>query len=152
MTNVLDGGAGNDVLRGEAGNDTLLGGAGNDVLRGGAGLDTLTGGTGNDTFEYTATADSGTGSADTIVDFLQGQDKIDLSAIDAVAGLAGNQAFSFIGSAAFSAANQNGSIRWFYDEANNVTVIEVSNDADVAPEMRLQLTGRVELTANDFVL
>jgi hypothetical protein len=43
-------------------------------------------------------------------------------------------------------------VRWFYDAVNNVTVVEVSNDNDVAPEMRLQITGRVELTATDFVL
>lgn len=54
---LIDGGAGNDILRGGFAGDTLLGGAGldlmlggqgNDLLRGGAGRDMLIGGDGND--------------------------------------------------------------------------------------------------------
>ena len=45
---TLDGGAGNDSLRGTTGNDSILGGDGNDTLRGGAGNDTLDAGNGND--------------------------------------------------------------------------------------------------------
>lgn len=45
---TLDGGAGNDSLRGTGGNDLIFGGDGNDTLRGGAGNDTLDGGIGND--------------------------------------------------------------------------------------------------------
>jgi len=152
LTNVLRGGGGNDTLFADAGNDTLDGGTGNDVLRGGTGLDQLTGGAGNDLFAYNAVNESATGNVDTILDFIKGEDRIDLSAIDANSVTAGNQAFNFIGDAAFTAANQNGSVRWFYDTVNNVTVIEVSNDADVAPEMRIQITGRVELSSTDFVL
>jgi len=152
LTNVLRGGGGNDTLFGDAGNDTLEGGTGNDVLRGGTGLDQLTGGAGNDLFTYSAVNESATGNVDTILDFIKGEDRIDLSAIDANSATNGNQAFNFIGSAAFTAANQNGSVRWFYDNVNNVTVIEVSNDADVAAEMRIQITGRVELSSTDFVL
>lgn len=37
----MDGGSGNDVLRGESGNDSLEGGSGNDELYGGSGDDTL---------------------------------------------------------------------------------------------------------------
>ncbi|MFN0044006.1 MAG: beta strand repeat-containing protein [Alphaproteobacteria bacterium] len=47
-SNVLAGGAGNDILKGRAGDDTIFGGAGNDRLRGGAGRDTLDGANGND--------------------------------------------------------------------------------------------------------
>ncbi len=45
---TLDGGAGNDSLRGTAGADLLTGGDGNDTLRGGAGNDTIDGGAGLD--------------------------------------------------------------------------------------------------------
>ncbi|MFM7065805.1 MAG: calcium-binding protein, partial [Gammaproteobacteria bacterium] len=152
FNNLLRGGAGDDNLRGAAGNDILEGGTGDDVLRGGTGFDQLTGGEGDDLFQYTAVNESAPGSVDSILDFVQGDDRIDLSLIDAVAGITGNQAFTFIGNSAFTAANQNGSVRWFYDAVNNVTVIEVSNDNDVDPEMRLQITGRVELNANDFIL
>ncbi len=102
---VLNGGNGVDSLSGDNHEDTLNGGAGNDVLNGGnhndtlnggAGNDVMTGGNHNDVFAFTET-----GGADRILDFNRGQDKINLSGIDAVAGGADN-AFSFIGAAAFS--------------------------------------------------
>ena len=43
---------------------------------------------------------------DQIVDFASGVDDIDFSAIDANTGLGGDQAFTFIGSDAFSGAGQ----------------------------------------------
>ena len=42
------GGAGNNILIGGTGNDVLIGGAGNDILIGGLGTDTLTGNAGDD--------------------------------------------------------------------------------------------------------
>ena len=74
---ILFGGAGEDTLIGGGGDDTLLSGAGNDRLFGSGGNDTLTGGGGADTFIYDA---RGFG-ADTITDFVQGTDKIDLSGL-----------------------------------------------------------------------
>ncbi|MBS9392912.1 MAG: DUF4214 domain-containing protein [Dolichospermum sp. LBC05a] len=80
----LDGGAGKDSLDGGAGADTLTGGAGNDTLTGGTGGDTLTGGAGNDIFVYTNPNQSNrltlteNVTFDTITDFTQGQDKIQL--------------------------------------------------------------------------
>ncbi len=86
-SNVLNGGAGNDLLKdlggndtlnGGAGNDTLNGGAGNDTLDGGSGLNTLTGGSGADTFVL-----DGKGNA-VIKDFNSTEaDKIDLTAVTA---------------------------------------------------------------------
>ncbi|HEY0131538.1 MAG TPA: calcium-binding protein [Allosphingosinicella sp.] len=88
----LFGGFGNDVLTGGSGADTILGGA-----RG----DTLTGGAGNDVFRYDKVEESNSTERDGIQDFNAG-DVIDLSRIDANTLVAGNQAFSFIGGAAFS--------------------------------------------------
>ncbi|AEV38854.1 Hemolysin-type calcium-binding region [Pseudovibrio sp. FO-BEG1] len=48
----LDGGEGNDTLKGAGGDDTLIGGEGNDTLRGGAGADILRGREGNDTIYF----------------------------------------------------------------------------------------------------
>jgi Ca2+-binding RTX toxin-like protein len=48
------GGAGDDILIGNAGVNILTGGAGNDTLIGGAGADILDGGTGSDTADYSA--------------------------------------------------------------------------------------------------
>jgi Ca2+-binding RTX toxin-like protein len=56
-------------------------------------------------FVYTSTKDSGTTTTtrDTITDFKHTDgDKLDLSAIDANSKLSGDQAFTFIGTAAFS--------------------------------------------------
>ena len=64
-------------LRGRAGNDTLEGRAGNDTLDGGPGADLLKGGRGRDTFVFRF--DDGD---DTISDFTDGQDRIDLSEFD----------------------------------------------------------------------
>ncbi|MBD2270922.1 hypothetical protein H6F62_19745 [Anabaena sp. FACHB-1391] len=58
--NVLDGGAGNDIIRASGGNDTLTGGLG---------TDTLTGGLGNDRFVYTNLTHSLLAGIDTIKDF-----------------------------------------------------------------------------------
>ncbi|MFM8354086.1 MAG: peroxidase family protein, partial [Gammaproteobacteria bacterium] len=147
------GGAGNDTFTGTTGANTLNGGGGNDVLIGGTGSDNLTGGAGNDTFRYRTVAESASIATqfDTITDFTAG-DKIDLSIIDANSALTGNQAFNFIGTAAFTTANQNGSVRAFFDAANNRTIVQVSNDADTAVEMEIVLTGQVNLTGQDFIL
>ncbi|NWD66002.1 M10 family metallopeptidase C-terminal domain-containing protein, partial [Pseudomonas sp. IPO3774] len=66
------------------GNDAaneLRGGAGNDILYGAGGADKLWGGAGNDTFVFAAVSDSAPKAADRIMDFVSGQDKIDLSGI-----------------------------------------------------------------------
>ena len=72
----LYGGSGNDGLVGGAGNDTLYGFAGDDVLNGGEGNDFLSGDAGNDIFIFSA----GSGH-DTIRDFTDGEDLIDISAL-----------------------------------------------------------------------
>ena len=78
---ILEGGQGFDRLFGGEGDDRLDGGAGEDVLVGGEGDDALTGGAGADTFVFTP--DHGT---DTITDFGNGDDVIDLSALEGIAG------------------------------------------------------------------
>lgn len=111
--NRLDGAGGDDTLFGFAGNDQLTGGSGADFLRAGdgndrlsgdAGIDLLQGGTGADIFLFRS-GDSGAtaATADQILDFSHAEgDRIDLSAIDAASGTAGDQAFAFIGTQAFT--------------------------------------------------
>ena len=98
----------NNTLTGNAGNNTLSGQGGNDTLYGGGGADTLTGGRGADTFVFLALGDMGVGLGlrDVVTDFRAGQgDRIDLSALDAVAG-GGDDAFVYVGALAFSGAGQ----------------------------------------------
>ena len=78
---LIRGGADNDALYGGDGDDRLYGDSGDDTLDGGAGDDTLTGGRGADTFVFAA----GHGT-DTIKDFTDGDDLIDLSAISGISG------------------------------------------------------------------
>ena len=66
---------GDDRMYGENGNDSIFGGIGNDTIYGGAGDDVLGGGADDDTFVFAPG-----GGADTITDFGDGDDKIDLSA------------------------------------------------------------------------
>ncbi|MCI2399807.1 calcium-binding protein [Aliiroseovarius subalbicans] len=73
---VLNGDGGSDTLSGDAGNDTLNGGSGMDTLNGGEGNDMLAGGSGNDTFVF-----AGNVGSDTITDFSDGSDVIDVSAL-----------------------------------------------------------------------
>ena len=150
----LSGGAGADTLKGGTGLDALDGGDGNDVLdgggdvdrvNGGAGSDTLTGGTGNDVFAFTNAGRSGTPGAvidlDVITDFRSGQDKIDVSGIDAKSGTAALDAFSWVGSNAFSGAA--GELR-SYREGNSFFVAGDVNGDGVADFIIQTATAAVQ--------
>ncbi len=92
----VTGGSGNDSFIGAGGNDTLAGGAGVDTLTGGAGNDIITGAAGNDTINGGAGIDniSGGDDDDTIL-VTTTTDFIGLSAVETVAGGAGNDTLSF---------------------------------------------------------
>ncbi|MFN3387639.1 MAG: M10 family metallopeptidase [Allosphingosinicella sp.] len=105
------GGLGNDELRGNALDNRLEGGGGGDRLHGAEGGDLLFGGAGGDVFVYGGPGDSRLSSlrsdgrkfaADYLPDFVSGVDRIDLSALDADPFAPDDQAFSFIGTSAFS--------------------------------------------------
>lgn len=159
----LIGGLGNDTLNGGDGNDTLLGGDGNDILNGGTGddlliggrgTDTLTGGTGKDIFRFESKLDSPASSArDIITDFVKGEDKIDLSAIDANTSLfaPGDQAFTFIGTGKFTGAGQ---LRYSYQMigGKEYTVVEGNTDILNLADFSVALLGHHVLTANDFFM
>ena len=141
---------GNDIVTGGAERDVINGGAGADRLDGGFGLDTLTGGEGRDVFVFTA---GGTGtrtdSADRITDFSQAErDRIDLSAIDANSGRAGDQNFRFIGANGFSGAA--GELRYFAQSGS--TYVAGDTDGDGVADLMIRLDGTVTLAAADFVL
>jgi Ca2+-binding RTX toxin-like protein len=147
---ILDGGTGADRLFGGLGNDSLTGGEGLDSIRGGLGSDTLIGGDGNDRFEYLATNDSGVTpqTRDVITDFLQLADRIDLSGIDAVEG-GGDDAFTFIGTAAFTAPGQ---VRAFQNGANAIVALNTSGPNTAESQITLSNVTAADLTALDFIL
>ena len=89
---LLDGREGDDTLVGQGGADRLIGGpgddileggAGNDLLRGGPGSDSLEGGEGDDTFHFAPRSGD-----DIVLDFGNGEDRMDLSAFTDIQSLA----------------------------------------------------------------
>ena len=75
----------------------LNGNGGNDVLNGLGGDDILSGGAGADEFRFFQNSGN-----DRITDFTSGSDRIHLLEMDANTGTAGDQAFAFVGNAAFT--------------------------------------------------
>jgi len=145
----ISGLAGNDKLYGYAGSDFLDGGDGNDRITGGTGADTLTGGAGADTFIYSALNDSSASRMDTITDFSRTQrDTISLAGIDANSAVDGDQAFTFVGPAAFS--HRAGELRSYQSEGH--TYVSGDVDGDGIGDFLIGLTSPVVLASGDFVL
>ena len=150
---VIKGGPEEDELHGDGGKDDLYGGAGSDELSGGdeddrldggPGADKLNGGPGADTFVFAAAADSPDGaSADTIEDFAQGEDVIELSF---AAGA------EFIGERAFSGRTA-GQVRYEQRTESGVayTDVQVDTDGNTTPDFVVTLVGTHDLTAGDFL-
>ena len=149
LEDVIFGLGGNDAISSAGGNDTLDGGTGNDVLTGGAGADLLIGGTGADRFTLLATSESTFASMDVITDFARAQgDKIYLNAIDARTNVGGNQAFTFIGTSAFSGTS--GQLR--YDQSGGNSFVMGDVNGDMVADFRIQVNGLISFIATDFVL
>jgi len=148
-------GQGNDRLSGvenligSSGGDHLAGNGAANVLTGGAGADFLVGRAGADRYDYNETNDSRLATPDLIQDFSRAQgDRIDLAGIDARASVVGNQTFSFIGQAEFTAEGQVRS----YQQGGD-TFIEVNtNNALPGADMVIVLDTAVTLQTGDFVL
>ncbi|HWT08200.1 MAG TPA: calcium-binding protein, partial [Roseomonas sp.] len=152
LANVLFGRGGNDVLSGGGGNDLLVGDIGADTLDGGLGADVLRGGAGADVFRLSAAASSPNvaGQRDRIFDFVRTEgDRVDLAVIDADAALGGDQAFAFIGAAAFSAAGQVRALNL----GNGSFLVMGNTDANTATaEFALVMTTATTPLAADFIL
>lgn len=149
LDDYIDGGAGADTINSGAGNDWLYGGSGNDKLNGEDGRDWLSGGTGADQFIFSSVLQSSVATPDFIWDFTRSEgDKINRSAIDANTSRSGNQAFSFIGSAAFSGVA--GQLRYEYVNGNTVITGDVNGDG--VADFGVTLYDAMPLVATDFVL
>jgi Ca2+-binding RTX toxin-like protein len=128
-------------LDGGAGNDTLIGGDGHDLLRGDLG---------SDVFRFSTDTECGIGAnADIIMDFTAGQDIIDLTGIDANAVVAGNQAFSFLGTGNFT--NTAGQLR-YSSSGDGYTRLSADQNGDGIADFEIALTGTLSLTSASFLL
>lgn len=143
---VLNGRGGADTLGGWNGDDTLNGGAGDDFLTSGTGRDEVWGGTGADTFAFYAS--EGLGGRDRIMDFTPGEDRIDLSLLDADAGRAGNQAFRWLGSAG---PDGKAAALWLSASASGVEVLCDMN-GDGRADLSFLLRGLASLAQADLLL
>jgi Ca2+-binding RTX toxin-like protein len=80
---TIDGGDGDDMLMGGGDDDMIMGGLGADTIEGGSQDDMLMGGAGADVFVYGSMSEG----ADTIMDFQDGVDLVDLSGAGDLRGM-----------------------------------------------------------------
>ena len=133
-----------------------VGGAGNDLILVNPASNRVWGGPGADVFVFQAAVD---GSAlarrsdgrkerpDSIEDFLSGSDRIDLSSIDARPATAGDDAFAYIGTAAFS--HQPGQLR--YEVRDGRAHILADLDGDAVADIHI-IAASPSLQPIDFIL
>jgi Ca2+-binding RTX toxin-like protein len=145
---AIDGLAGNDVIKGSNGADTIVGGSGADMLTGNGGADV---------FDYNLVADSRGGTLDRILDFTDKEDLIDFRDLDGNSVVAGDQALTFVGTAAFSgglgelrhetvSVTENG-------VTFQITKLLIDTDGNKVADMEIQLKdfgGTID--AGDFLL
>lgn len=130
----LSGGKGSDVMLGGSGDDSLKGGQGNDTIVGGAGADQLNGGAGLDTFRYAKASEGG----DVIRGFSVADDTIEVSAAGFGGGLVAGalDASRFVvGTAATQATGQfvyallQGELYWDADGTGSGAAVLVADFA-----------------------
>ncbi len=149
--NFLYGNEGNDWLRGQYGNDQISGGDGDDLIDGGSGADMLTGGAGGDFFYYEFVSDSpaADGQRDFILDFVSGEDKIVLAAMDADSSTESNEAFTYIGGTGFSGTA--GELQVTYSDATTAQV-QGDVDGDGLADFAIDVTCTTPIELSDFIL
>ena len=144
---LVYGGDGNDQILGGAGNDSLIGGNGDDAITGGTGIDRMRGDAGIDHFVF-ANGDTGVGASHDVIVSFSSNDLIDLSLVDANSGVAGDQAFTWIGHNAFSAPGQ---LR--YEISGSDKIIQASTDGDSRPSSKSCCRAMpARPTCGDFIL
>jgi Ca2+-binding RTX toxin-like protein len=145
-----NGDAGGDVLvnieniRGSGHNDLLAGDNGANVINGLGGRDTLTGRGGNDRFLFNSALNA---NGDVVTDFASG-DALDFSLIDANAGLAGDQAFTWLDTGEFTGAA--GQLREY--DLDGVHYLAGDVDGDKVSDFVVKLLGVSNLGTGDLVL
>lgn len=150
--NTINAGDTADQIRGGNLVDTIFGEGGGDKIMGRGGADVITGGAGDDRFRYIDNADSGFGAArDRITDFTSGQDMIDFSWFDGDAVTAGDQAFTFVGTAVFTNTGI-GQLRYTTSGGDILLQADTNGDGVADMEIILQGIGASTLTAADFIL
>lgn len=134
-------------LEGSGAGDRLTGDAGDNRITGGLGVDVLTGGAGRDVFVFRSASELTGGGSDRIADFATA-DRIDLSGVDASRIRAGDQAFAFLGTGAFSGAS--GQLRIARETDRSLAQADL--DGDRLADFTLELDGAFTVKAAFFLL
>lgn len=141
----LDGAGGGDLIKGGGGDDEIIGGDGADTVFGAVGADTIDLGDGDpsgsgasgDTVIYNSVKESTAIRADRIEDLTNAGNTVDLSAIDANIGLAGNQAFTKVN--AFT--QHAGELTLVYHADTDTTLLSGDVDGDGQADLMIVLLG-----------
>jgi Ca2+-binding RTX toxin-like protein len=138
-------------VNGTAFDDTIVGTGADNRIYGAGGHDLMTGGLGSDTFIFRAISELGLDATkrDIITDFSVG-DHLDFSAFDADPAVSGDQAFTFLGSGAFT--HHAGEIRVVPTNHHLDTLVALDVDGDGVADGRIELTGTHQLSSDDFIL
>jgi Ca2+-binding RTX toxin-like protein len=140
------------VVSAESGADTLWGvenivtGSGDDVITASRAVNVIDGGAGNDTFRFLSAQDA---DGDTLVSFQPG-DRIDLSAIDANTGIAGNGTFTLV-SGAFTGAGQL-MVSHESRADGDYTLVQGNTSGGADADFTLEIKGTHDLTGSNFTL
>ena len=103
-----------------------------------------------DSFAFDFVSDRAVGTPDLINGFDAALERIDLGAIDADLLLPGDDAFAFIGTAAFSGAL--GQVRFLQDAGAGQTIVQVKLAGSSVADMDIALSGSQTLTEANFFL
>ena len=143
-------GSANVNLTGSLDNNRIIGNSGTNIIDGSYGKDTLTGGGGLDVFIWSKVNEIGLFNfdPDIVTDLNRAEgDLLHFTIMDANETVAGNQDFTFIDQAAFTAAGQ---ISW---STNGVdTFIQLNTNADPTVDGIIQLLGVHTVDASWFSL
>jgi Ca2+-binding RTX toxin-like protein len=136
----------------QTGNDTIWGienvntGSGNDTITASNAVNVINGGAGSDTFKFTSTTAA---NGDTIVTFEPG-DRIDLTAIDANTGTAGDQSFTLVNGAPTAAGQLGVTLETRVD--GDFTVIHGNIDGNTDAEFTIEIAGHHNLNGTNVGL
>jgi Ca2+-binding RTX toxin-like protein len=161
LADVLTGQEGRDLLRGGVGEDRLFGGDGDDELEGGLGADSLSGGAGDDRFVFVRPF----WGADTIVDFVSGQDRLLIFTANFEGGLSPGEILvdnpanvGAYGNILISStdplsqqAQAAGLAGFYYDTGNGELCFDPDGDAEQPSLLLATLLDAPTLTVGDFL-
>ena len=137
-------------LAGSIDNNIIIGNDGTNIIYGREGKDTMTGGGATDAFIWFSVDEIGLFNfdPDIVTDLNRAEsDFLHFTNMDADETVAGNQDFTFIGTAGFTAPGQ---INWFTDGTN--TFIQLNTNADLTVDGIIQVNGVHTVDAGWFSL